>query len=103
METAILDAGPLVAYFDANEEHHEWCVPQFDALRPPLLSCATAIAEAAYVLKRAMATVPVCLSFFDRRSFNFRSNWKGKSKPSLNCGGAMLICQWIWRMRASCA
>ena len=51
METLILDAGPLVAYFDANEEHHEWCVQQFDSLRPPLLSCETAIAEAAYLIE----------------------------------------------------
>lgn len=51
METVILDAGPLVAYFDANEEHHEWSVQQFDSLRPPLLSCETAIAEAVYLIE----------------------------------------------------
>jgi len=51
METVILDAGPLVAYFDANEEHHEWCVRQFESLRPPLLSCETVIAEAAYLIE----------------------------------------------------
>jgi len=30
METVILDASPLVAYFDAGEEYHEWCIQQFD-------------------------------------------------------------------------
>jgi predicted nucleic acid-binding protein len=51
METVILDAGPVVAYFDANEEYHEWCVRQFESLRPPLHSCETAIAEAVYLIE----------------------------------------------------
>lgn len=51
METVILDASPLVAYFDADESHHSWCVRHFDALKPPLLSCEVAIAEAVYIVE----------------------------------------------------
>lgn len=51
METVILDASPLVAYFDAGEEHHAWCVRQFEAFKPPLLSCEAAIAEAVYLVE----------------------------------------------------
>ena len=51
METVILDASPLVAYFDVGEEHHEWCVRQFESLRPPLLSCEAALAEAVYLVE----------------------------------------------------
>ena len=51
METVILDASPLVAYFDAGEEHHECCVQQFESLHPPLLSCEAAIAEAVYLVE----------------------------------------------------
>lgn len=51
MEAVILDASPLVAYFDAGEEHHDWCVRQFESLRPPLLSCEAAIAEAVYLVE----------------------------------------------------
>jgi predicted nucleic acid-binding protein len=50
METVILDAGPIVAYFDVNEEHHKWCVRQFASLRPPLFSCESVIAEAVYLV-----------------------------------------------------
>jgi len=50
METLILDASPLVAYFDADEPHHSWSVKQFDSLKPPLLSCEAAIAEAVYLI-----------------------------------------------------
>ena len=51
METVILDAGPLIAYFDANEEHHAWCVQRFEAIKPPLFSCEAALAEAIYVVE----------------------------------------------------
>jgi uncharacterized protein len=51
METVILDASPLVAYFDAGEAHHAWCIRQFEALRPPLISCEAAIAEAVYLIE----------------------------------------------------
>ncbi|HEY1717862.1 MAG TPA: PIN domain-containing protein [Verrucomicrobiae bacterium] len=51
MEAVILDASPLVAYFDADEEHHAWCVRQFESLQPPLLSCEAAIAEAVYLVE----------------------------------------------------
>ena len=47
----ILDAGPVIAYFDAHEDHHAWCVRQFESLKPPLLSCEAAMAEAVYVIE----------------------------------------------------
>jgi len=51
VETVILDASPLVAYFDAGEEHHAWCVWQFESVKPPLISCEAAIAEAVYLVE----------------------------------------------------
>jgi predicted nucleic acid-binding protein len=51
VEAVILDAGPLVAYFDPGETHHEWCVRQFDSLKPPLLTCEAALAEAVYLIR----------------------------------------------------
>ncbi len=50
MEAVILDASPLVAYFDPGETHHEWCVRQFDSIKPPLFSCEAALAEAVYLI-----------------------------------------------------
>jgi uncharacterized protein len=51
VETVILDASPLVAYFDASEEHHAWCARQFELLKPPLVSCEAALAEAIYLVE----------------------------------------------------
>jgi uncharacterized protein len=50
VEAVIIDSSPLVAYFDADEMHHEWCVRQFESLKPPLLSCEAALTEAAYLI-----------------------------------------------------
>jgi predicted nucleic acid-binding protein len=46
-----LDASPLVAYFDAGEVHHDWCVRQFAALQPPLFTCEAVLAEAVYLVE----------------------------------------------------
>jgi len=51
MEAVILDASPLIAYFDEFEDHHAWSVRQFEAIKPPLLSCEAALAEAVYVIE----------------------------------------------------
>jgi predicted nucleic acid-binding protein len=51
METVILDASPLIAYFDSSEEHHAWCVRKFEAIKPPLISCEAAVAEAVFVVE----------------------------------------------------
>ena len=48
----ILDAGPLVAYFCENEQHHSWSVQQFDYLKPPALTCEAVITEAAHLIQK---------------------------------------------------
>ena len=49
--TVVVDTGPIVALLDAGEAHHEWARQQFDALRPPLLTCEAVISEAAFLLR----------------------------------------------------
>jgi predicted nucleic acid-binding protein len=47
---AIVDTGPLVAYLDRAERHHEWTVEQVRALEAPLLVCEPVLAEAMFLL-----------------------------------------------------
>lgn len=47
---AIADTGPLVAYFDRDEQHHAWAVEQVRALEAPLLVCEAVLAETMYLL-----------------------------------------------------
>lgn len=49
---AIVDTGPLVAFFDRSERHHAWVAAQIERLEPPLLVCEPVLTEAMYLLTR---------------------------------------------------
>jgi len=52
MTVAIVDTGPLVAFFDRAERHHRWVMERFEELDAPLLVCEPVLAEAMYLLAR---------------------------------------------------
>lgn len=47
---AIADTGPLVAFLDRSERHHDWAVERVKELSAPLLVCEPVLAEAMYLL-----------------------------------------------------
>jgi predicted nucleic acid-binding protein len=47
---AIVDAGPLVAYFNKHETHHDWAAEQFGRIKPPLLTCEAVMSETCFLL-----------------------------------------------------
>ena len=49
---AIVDTGPLVAFFDRSERHHPWAAERVEELDAPLLVCEPVLTEAAYLLAR---------------------------------------------------
>jgi uncharacterized protein len=49
---AIVDTGPLVAFFDRGERHHRWATERVDELEAPLLVCEPVLTETAYLLAR---------------------------------------------------
>lgn len=52
MKPAVLiDTGPLVAFLDRREEHHEWARREFGKLHPPLLTCEAVLAEACWLVR----------------------------------------------------
>jgi uncharacterized protein len=53
METLLTDSGPLVAFLDRSDQHHEWVSEQFSHLESALLTCEGAITEATHLLKDA--------------------------------------------------
>jgi predicted nucleic acid-binding protein len=50
MPAAIIDTGPLVAFFDRAERHHRWALAQVESLEAPLLVCEPVLAETMYLL-----------------------------------------------------
>jgi predicted nucleic acid-binding protein len=49
--TTVLDTGPLVAFFNAKDKHHENCVAFFSQLRGRKLLPATVLAEVSWQLE----------------------------------------------------
>jgi uncharacterized protein len=47
---AIVDTGPLVAFFDRAERHHRWVAARIEELGMPLLVCEPVLTEVAYLL-----------------------------------------------------
>lgn len=50
MTRAVVDTGPLVAFFDSSERHHDWVVERIETLDAPLLVCEPVLTEASYLL-----------------------------------------------------
>ncbi|MBV8745805.1 MAG: PIN domain-containing protein [Xanthobacteraceae bacterium] len=50
MIAAIVDTGPLVAFFDRAEQHHRWVAERIEELDAPLLVCEPVLAETMYLL-----------------------------------------------------
>lgn len=51
--TIIVDAGPLVAYFDRDADQHEWVREQAARLPPGWLTSEAVLGETAHLLRRA--------------------------------------------------
>lgn len=49
---AIVDTGPLVAFFDRAERHHRWVAELVEELEAPLLVCEPVLTETIYLLAR---------------------------------------------------
>ena len=53
----ILDAGPLIAILNRQDEHHGWACQTLERLSPPFYSCSEALTEAAAITGQPRAVV----------------------------------------------
>jgi predicted nucleic acid-binding protein len=54
--SAIIDTGPLIAFFDRSEGYHQWVTDRINEVEMPLLVCEPVLVEATYLLKRNSRT-----------------------------------------------
>jgi uncharacterized protein len=66
VNSAIVDAGPLVAYFKRDDLHHEWSREHLGSLQPPVYSCDAVISEACFLLRRTDSGVDKVMEFLER-------------------------------------
>lgn len=66
----LLDTGPLVAYLNPRDHHHEWAREKFSTVEAPLVSCEAVLTEACYML-RASPGGPIAVLEFAARALTF--------------------------------
>jgi len=63
---ALLDTGPIVAYFIATELNHSWAVETFKELRRPAMTCEAVLAEACFLIGRRRISPSRLINFLQR-------------------------------------
>jgi uncharacterized protein len=63
----LLDTGPLVAYLNRNDRHHEWAVAGWRALSDALWTCEAVLSEATFLLQSEGADAEPILQLLERR------------------------------------
>ncbi|MEI8123315.1 MAG: PIN domain-containing protein [bacterium] len=64
--TILLDTGPLVAFLDRREAHHEWVRCEFGKLCPPLMTCEAVLAEACWLVRGLAGGVRAVMDLVER-------------------------------------
>ncbi len=70
MTAAIVDTGPLVAFFDRAERHHRWVTKRIEELDAPLLVCEPVLAEAMFLLARYDKAQDAMLALVENGALN---------------------------------
>lgn len=72
--TTLVDTGPIVAFLNRRDRHHQWAVETFATVRAPLLTCEAVLSEAAYLLRRLAGGPEKAIELLTRRvvSASFR-------------------------------
>jgi uncharacterized protein len=47
----LCDTGPLVAFFNRNDQYHSWASEQLDRILQPLLTCEAVVSETVFLLQ----------------------------------------------------
>lgn len=50
-QNVLLDTGPLIAFLRKQERFHQWVLTQWDAIKPPFLTCEAVLSEACFLMR----------------------------------------------------
>ena len=83
MTEVIVDTGPLVAYFNRRDEHHNWAVERWATLFDPVLTCESVISEAAFLLHEDGLDTEKLWSALERGVVQVRFNFAAHQRDLL--------------------
>lgn len=78
----IVDAGPIIAFLNRADAHHDWAKEQLSQLPRPLLTCEAALAEAWHLLGKAGSAQAAILEIIRRDSLRIAFEL-GREIPSV--------------------
>jgi uncharacterized protein len=67
---AIVDTGPIVAFFDRAERYHHWAVEHIEQLQAPLPVCEPVLVEAMFLLQEHSRVQDTLLEFVQDGEFS---------------------------------
>ncbi len=70
-ERILIDTGPIVALFSADDHHFQRCSDALSALTPPLFTCWPVVTEAAWLLRKRPRSLQQLFRSFDEGLFAF--------------------------------
>jgi predicted nucleic acid-binding protein len=77
--TTICDTGPLLAYLNRNDPHHEWAVGLLKRVRPPMLVCEPVLTEVVYFLREDRLSIDPVFQLLEREAirldFDLSAHW----------------------------
>lgn len=79
----LLDTGPLVAYLDDDEQHHEWATQQFMRHDGPLFTCEAVVSEAWFLLRRLPRHLSRLRAMLADGVFELTFHLEDEAKPTI--------------------
>ena len=75
----ICDTGPLLAYLNRNDEHHDWAVAMMKQVRAPMLVCEPVLTELVYFLREDGLSIEPLFQLLEREAirlaFELSQHW----------------------------
>jgi predicted nucleic acid-binding protein len=75
----ICDTGPLLAYLNRNDPHHDWAAALMKQVRAPMLVCEPVLTEVVYFLREDGLPVDPLLQLLERGAirleFDLSAHW----------------------------
>jgi uncharacterized protein len=68
----VLDAGPLVAILNRDDEFHFWAIAQLGEIRGEIITCEAVVAETYFLIRQVPGAVAVLLNLLEAGAVKLR-------------------------------